>query len=156
VSIDFYAAVDRWPTQIEMQQCMVERSYPIAFKRFPSVSEDGVVNDGILAVVESTDAYLEGEIYPKAGRLSQQDSQSRAEIANMIGATSQQYLLTIRIGSRPSEFVATAYVISGIINCFGGVAYEPQGDTRGKADFADALLAQIPLLKTWTDNAPNQ
>jgi hypothetical protein len=155
MSVDFYAAVDRWPTQAQMELCAVERSYPIKFERFPAAASGKIVDDGILATVDDQQAYLEGEIFPTMESLRKSDVETRSEIANMLGASNQHYLLTIRIGSRPSEFIATAYVISSLVHCFGGIAYEPQGKTRGKVDFANALLAQVPMFKAMMHNAPN-
>lgn len=147
MSIDFYVAVDHWPTQVQMSECMTDRGYPISFKRFPAPDYKVIVHDGILAVVKTGDAYLEGEVFPKAGQLNKADAKVRSELADLIGATPQQYMLTIRIGSRPSEFVATAYVVSGLVNCFGGVIYDPQSSTRGTTEFAKGLLAQVPAFE---------
>lgn len=60
MSVDFYVAIPaaNWPTAAAVQQCMTDRGFPVAIKRFPALDSAGVVHDGVLVAIDGKDAYL--------------------------------------------------------------------------------------------------
>lgn len=158
MSVDFYAVTSAWPTMAAMQQCLAEREYPVQLKRFPLAVSDDVVDDGILAAIENEDAYLQGSLYPPAKGLVGKPASDRASDVAMINGAlhdagakfsvgPQHYVVSMHIGGNAAEFAATSYVLSGLINCFGGFGWEPQGNGFGKADFAESLVGQVQMMK---------
>ena len=151
MSVDFYVAIPaaEWPTAAAVQHCMAERSYPVQLKRFPTFDPQRVVTDGAFVTVDGgTEAYLEGEII--SSRLAAADVKM---INDRIKASSGRFrikdgdaVMSIRVRS-PAEMRAASYVISGLIVCFSGYAFEPQGNTHGRDDFATTLIAGAEALK---------
>lgn len=72
------------------------------------------------------------------------DSLSKVSASERI--TGKDAFLSIRI-STPNEMRATAYVISALVVCFDGFAFEPQGNTYGRKDFAETLIRGSEALK---------
>lgn len=150
MSVDFYVAVPatNWPTAAAVQKCMTDRGFPIAIKRFPVLDNVGVVNDGVLAVIDGKDAYLEGGLAP-ASAMSEEvkdinDRLERMAASERIGA--RDAVMSIHI-TTPTEMRATSYVISALIVCFDGFGFEPQGSTYGRKEFADGLIRGSAVLK---------
>jgi hypothetical protein len=151
LSIDFYVAIPaaQWPTAAAVQQCMVERAYPVQLKRFPAYDPTRSVSDGALVVLDGmTEAYLEGEI--SSPRLSASEV---GMINERIAASSGDFrvrdddaLMSIRARS-PAEARAASYVVASLIVCFHGYGFEPQGNTHGRDDFAGSLIAGADALK---------
>ena len=150
MSVDFYVAVPaaNWPTATAVQQCMVDHAYPVQLKRFPALSKWRVVNDGILAVIDGKDAYLEGEL-AEAPALPDVVRGINDRLGVAAGAeriNKSDAVMTVRVRS-PNEMRATSYIISALIVCFDGFGFEPQGNTHGRADFAASLISGADTLK---------
>ncbi|QXQ05635.1 hypothetical protein KX816_15585 [Sphingosinicellaceae bacterium] len=164
MSVDFYVASEQWPAAPAMQKCLAQHGYPVKLKRFPVARDGEIVGDGILAEVDGQDAYLEGEVYPPAVGLTGENAEDRTADVGMMNerlaqfpsepfrVSPKHYLVSIRIGGSPAEFSATAYIVAGLVNCFGAFAYEPQGDTYGRKVFADGLIAQAQIMKSYVGN----
>ena len=151
MSVDFYVAVPaaNWPAAELVQRCMTERAYPVQVKRFPAFSPKQVVTDGALVTVDGgTEAYLEGELFSAASGREDVDT-----INKLLAATSDPFrvlpgdaLMSIRVRS-PAEMRAASYVIAGLIVCFHGYGFEPQGNGHGRDDFAKTLIEGAGVLK---------
>ncbi|WP_294323229.1 hypothetical protein [uncultured Sphingomonas sp.] len=150
MSVDFYVAMPaaNWPTAAVVQQCMTDRGFPVAIKRFPALDSAGVVHDGMLVAIDGNDAYLQGELAPAS--LMPEDvkivNDSLSKVSASERITGKDAFLSIRI-STPNEMRATAYVISALVVCFDGFAFEPQGNTFGRKDFAETLIRGSEALK---------
>ena len=98
--------------------------------------------------VDGRDAYLEGELSPAS--LSGEEVRAINErIGASVGAfriNDRNALMSFRVRS-PDEMRAASYVIAGLVVCFGGYGFEPQGNTHGSADFAKSLIEGAALLK---------
>ena len=150
MSVDFYVAVpvDQWPTAAEIEQCASREGYPIKIKQFPVFDTGRVVTDGAMVALDGTEAYLEGQL--STATLSGEDvSVINARLAAAGSAfriTDGHALMSVRVRSQV-EMRATSYVIAGLVVCFGGYGFEPQGNAHGRADFAKSLLDGADLLK---------
>ncbi|MDJ0276726.1 hypothetical protein QLH51_07955 [Sphingomonas sp. 2R-10] len=150
MSVDFYVAVPaaNWPTAAAVQQCMTDHDYPVQIKRFPGLDSAGVVRDGVLAAIDGTDAYLEGELAPAlvmpAEVKNVNDRLMSISASEKIGG--KDAVLSIRVRT-PNEMRASSYVISALIVCFDGFGFEPQGNTYGRADFAHTLIRGADAIK---------
>lgn len=150
MSVDFYLAMPatNWPTRAAVQQCMAVHAYPLQIKRFPSLNGNHVVTDGVLAVIDGKDAYLEGEL----SLASAMPTEMKAINDRLNAAASPEKinpgeaLMSVRVRS-PTEMRAASYVISALIVCFDGFGFEPQGNTSGRADFALPLISGAETLK---------
>lgn len=150
MSVDFVVAVpaDRWPDVAAVQRCMIGRAYPVRIKRFPAMDPGRVVTDGVLAAIDGSDAYLESQL-GSASNLpgvvtAMNDRPGRAGAADRVGDRHAIIALQVR---KPIELRAASYVIAALIVCFDGIGFEPQGNTGGRTDFADTLLAGSEALK---------
>lgn len=150
MSVDFYVAVPaaNWPTAAAVQQCMADHAYPLQIKRFPALVEGHFVTDGVLAKIDGKDAYLEGELAAASAMPTEVKS-----INDRLGASTplesikaNDVILSVRVRS-PNEMRAASYVISALIVCFDGLGFEPQGNTHGRADFAQSLISGVEALK---------
>jgi hypothetical protein len=128
---------------------MTERAYPVQIKRFPSFSPKQVVTDGALVNVDgATEAYLEGRVFSSIS-----GSDDVEMINKQLAATSGSFrispndaVISIHLRS-PAEMRAASYVISGLIVCFQGYGFEPQGNAHGREDFAKTLIDGASALK---------
>ena len=149
MSVDFYVALPAgdWPTAAQVQQCIAEQRFPIAVQRWPSPDPARVQTDGALLVLDGTPAYLEGEIFSSIVA-----PQSIAELNERLATSGSpqigtgEAVMSIRVRS-PSEMRAASYLIASLVICFDGFGFEPQGNTSGRADFANALLAGAEALR---------
>ncbi len=151
MSVDFYVAVPaaNWPTAELVQRCMTERAYPVQVKHFPSFSPNQVVTDGILVTADGgTEAYLEGELFSAvSGRADVDSINTRlATTSDRFRISSGDAVMSIRVRS-PAEMRAASYVIAGLIVCFHGYGFEPQGNGHGRDDFAKTLIDGASALK---------
>ncbi len=150
MSTDFYIAVPaaHWPTAAAVQRCMADRAYPVQIKRFPALKGADVVTDGVLAMIDGTEAYLEGELAPASAIptdvKSINDRLSASSPSEII--KTDDVVMSVRVRS-PTEMRAASYVISALIVCFDGLGFEPQGNSHGRADFARSLILGADALK---------
>jgi hypothetical protein len=151
MSVDFYVAMPGpdWPTASAVQQCMVERAYPVALKRFPALDAQGVVTDGASVILDgNTEVYLESSLFP--AKLAGDDMK---DINERIAASSGGFRIkpddaVMSFHTRsPAEARAAIYVISGLIVCFQAYGFEPQGNEHGRDDFAKSLIDGAAALK---------
>ncbi len=150
MSVDFYVALPAasWPTAAAVRQCMADHAFPVQLKRFPALNGGKVVTDGALATVGGKDAYLEGELAVASAMPADVkviNDRLRASASNEL-IKSDDAMMSIRVRS-PAEMRAASYVISVLIVCFNGFGFEPQGNTSGRADFAQSLIAGAEALK---------
>ena len=107
-----------------------------------------VVTDGVAVTADGKHAYLEGQLSPAS--LSGEDvrsiNQRIAASAGSFRITDGHALASFRLRS-PDEMRAASYVIASLVVCFGGYAFEPQGDTHGGAEFARSLVEGVSLLE---------
>ena len=150
MSVDFYVAVPaaEWPSPASAQQCIGQNGYPITIERFPSLKPNEVVTDGALVTIDGQKSYLEGELSPASKapddvrEINQRLTNAKADFR----VTNEYALMSVRARSA-DEVRAAAYVISGLIICFHGYGFEPQGNGHGRADFAKGLLATEQQLR---------
>ncbi|MGF7151493.1 hypothetical protein FHS96_005159 [Sphingomonas zeicaulis] len=150
MSVDFYVAMPaaNWPTAAAVQQCIASHAYPVRITRFPAVDAGGPVTDGVLAVIEGKDVYLEGQIAP-ASTMPADTKEWNAQLSS--SASPEQIkpnnvVMSVHVSS-PVEIRAASYVISALILCFDGFGFEPQGNTSGRAEFARSLIAGADALR---------
>jgi hypothetical protein len=149
MSVDFYVAMraDNWPSVEQVQQCTAAREYPIEVQNFPSPDQSIVSNDGVRVLVDGTLVYLEGEVFSNTvapDDLATINERLAANDSRQI-ATSEA-VISFRTRS-PAEMRAASYLIASLVVCFDGYGFEPQGNTSGQGDFANALLAGAETLK---------
>jgi len=127
---------------------MADHAYPVQITRFPALDDKQVVTDGVLATIDGKDAYVEGELATASLMLaSVEDINDRlAPSAVTERIKTSDVLMSVRVHSA-SEMRAASYVISGLIICFNGFGFEPQGGTYGRADFAKSLISGVDALK---------
>ncbi|KQM12836.1 hypothetical protein ASE73_07480 [Sphingomonas sp. Leaf24] len=127
---------------------MTDRGFPVVIKRFPVLDGFGVVGDGVLAVIDGKDVYLEGELAP-ASVMSEEVKDVNDRLKSMAVSEridARDAVMSIHI-TTPNEMRVTSYVISALIVCFEGFGFEPQGNTYGRKDFADDLIRGLAVLK---------
>jgi hypothetical protein len=151
VSVDFYVALPagEWPTTAAVERCLHAQQYPIQIKRFPKYDPSAITTDGILITIdEAADAYLEGEVFSESSA-----AEDVAGINDAIASTGGPFrisdadvIISMRTRS-PGEMRAASYLISSFIICFNGYGFEPQGNTHGRAEFVQTLVAGAEALK---------
>lgn len=150
MGVDFYVAVPagQWPTAVAVEQCASREGYPIKVRRFPVLDAHKAVTDGASVAVDGSDAYLEGQLSPAS--LSAEEvrwiNERLAASTAQFRISDRHALMSIHV-RRPTELRAASYVIASLAVCFGGYAFEPQGNAHGRADFAKALIEGAALLK---------
>lgn len=149
MSVDLYVAMpaDNWPAAEQVQQCIAARGYPIEVQGFPSPDRDRVKTDGVRVLLDGTLAYLEGEVFSDAvapDDVATINERLAINASHQIAAT--DVVISFRTRS-PAEMRAASYLIASLVVCFDGFGFEPQGNTSGRAEFANALLAGAETLK---------
>ncbi|MBX9859775.1 MAG: hypothetical protein K2Y20_09330 [Sphingomonas sp.] len=151
MSVDFYVAVPaaNWPTAEAVQRCMTERAYPVDVKRFPSFDARQAVTDGALVTVDgNTEAYLEGALFSSVSGREDVElvNQRLANASAQFRVSPTDAVISMHVRS-PAEMRAASYVIAGLIVCFHGYGFEPQGNGHGRDDFAKTLIDGASALK---------
>ena len=150
MSVDFYVAVPaaHWPTAAAVQQCIADHAYPVQIKRFPALVEGHVVTDGALAKIDGRDAYLEGELAAASAMPADVKNMNDrlAASASPDNIKTSDVIMSVRVRS-PTEARAASYLVSALIVCFDGFGFEPQGNTYGRAAFAQSLISGAEALK---------
>lgn len=150
MSIDFYLAMPaaNWPTTEAVQQCVAAQAYPVQIKRFPSLNSRHIVTDGVLAMIDGKEAYLEGDLAVASAIPTDVNglNDTLSASASPERIKRDDVLMSIRVRT-PNEMRAASYVVSALIVCFDGFGFEPQGNTSGRADFARSLIAGAETLK---------
>lgn len=150
MSVDFYVALPAatWPTAVAIDRCLSDNSYPVKIRRFPVLDGNRIVTEGILAAIDGKDAYLQGQVAIASAISEDVNSINGRLIASRSPEKikSDDVVASFNVAS-PTEMRATSYVVSALIVCFKGFGYEPQGDTSGRADFAQSLISGSEVLK---------
>ena len=148
MSVDLYIAlpVANWPSAEQVQRCMVAQGYPIGIQRFPSADGKRVMTDGASVMIDGTaSAYLEGEVFSSA-TAADDVATINGKMTGGLRIEPEDVVMSFRTRS-PAEMRAASYMIAGLVICFDGFGFEPQGNTSGRRAFADSLIVGAELLK---------
>ncbi len=143
MSVDLYVSmpVESWPSNEQVQQCVVEQGYPLIIERFPALDHATTVTDGAMVRLGSGgQAYLEGSLFP-AHLWPSDVSDLNARLSSFSDFSIDDGDAVMSIHTRSiKEMRAASYVVASLIVCFDGIGLDPQGNTGGKSEFAEMLI----------------